>query len=52
MDEEEKTYYCTECHSYFHEPDFYDDSNDPYHDPWSNGVPVCPECGSEHFNEV
>lgn len=51
--DEEKTYYCCDCHSYFHEPAEQDDSLDPYRDPWSNGyIPVCPECGSEHFNEV
>lgn len=51
-------YYCLNCHTYFQEPNVadYDDlhSGDPFADPWSagKGVYVCPECGSEDFNEV
>lgn len=49
----EPTYYCTNCHSYFHEPAELDNRDDPYRDPWSNGFEfVCPECGSEHYNQV
>ena len=51
--EHEFKYICCDCHSRFDHPAEYDDSLDTYRDPWSSGwLFVCPECGSEHFNEV
>ena len=55
---ENKNYYCPDCHTYFNEPEErdYDDVHylDAYADPWAKGttILVCPECGSEDFNEV
>ena len=51
--EHEFKYICCDCHSRFDHPAEYDDSLDPYRDPWSSGwLFVCPECGSEHYNKV
>lgn len=56
---ENKNYYCPDCHTYFNEPEEREVDMEDYYgvggmfgDHHRGYINVCPECGSEDFNEV
>lgn len=56
---ENKNYYCPDCHTYFNKPEEREADMEDYYgvggafsDHHRGFINVCPECGSEDFNEV
>lgn len=56
---DDKNYYCPDCHTYFNKPEEREADMEDYYgvggmflDHHRGFISVCPECGSEEFNEV